>query len=133
MRFLIIMSAIFAYGTELWCAEPRHARHAMVVSGESRATDVGLAVLQSGGNALDAAVAVAFALGVTHTPMCGLGGGGHALARMADGRMAFFDFREQAPGTASRTMFLDQNGNLSPDAAAGWRFVAVPGTVRGLD
>src|SRR5262249_30080456 len=80
----------------VWGAQPLRAKHAMVTSGETNATEAGLSVLKSGGNAMDAAVAIAFVLGVTHSGMCGLGGGGYALVRMADGRAAFFDLRERA-------------------------------------
>src|SRR5690348_9404139 len=93
----------------VWGAQPYRAKHAMVVSGETNATDAGLAVLKSGGNAMDAAVAMGFVLGVTHSGMTGLGGGGYILVRMGDGRTTFFDFREQAPGRASRDMFLDRS------------------------
>lgn len=117
----------------LWSALPFRTRHAMVVSGQANATDTGVEVLKAGGNAMDAAIAMAFALGVTHSGMCGLGGGGHILVRMKDGRPAFFDFREQAPGKASRNMFLDANGHLSPDSLTGWRAAAVPGYVKGLE
>ena len=117
----------------LWSAQPQHARQAMVVSGDATATDAGLAVLKAGGNAMDAATAMAFVLGVTHSGMTGLGGGGYVLVRMHDGRTAFFDFREQAPGKASRDMFLDGHGNLSPDAVTGWRAAAVPGYVKGWE
>lgn len=105
----------------------------MVVTGEANATAIGVSVLESGGNAIDAAVAIGFALGVTHSGMCGLGGGGYVLVRMADGRTAFFDFRERAPGKASRDMFTGPDGKLSRDVVAGWRAAATPGTVRGLD
>jgi gamma-glutamyltranspeptidase/glutathione hydrolase len=118
---------------EMWSAQPLHARHAMVVSGDTFATDAGVAVLKAGGNAMDAATAMAFTLGVTHSAMTGLGGGGHILVRMSDGRTAFLDFREQAPGKASRDMFLDARGNLSPDAVTGWRAAAVPGYVKGWE
>src|SRR5437773_2589227 len=74
----------------LWPAQPQRARQAMVVSGDSAATDAGLTVLKAGGNAMDAATAMAFALGVTHSAMTGLGAGGHALVRMHDGRTSFF-------------------------------------------
>src|SRR6266700_8140470 len=121
---LVLMAGMLAWG-----AQPYRAKHAMVVSGETNATDAGLAVLKSGGNAIDAAVAMGFVLGVTHSGMTGLGGGGYVLVRMADGTTAFFDFREQAPGRASRDMFLDASGNLSPDSVVGWRAAAVPGNV----
>src|SRR5689334_18874671 len=78
--------------TSGWCAQPYRARHAMVVSGETNATDSGIAVLKAGGNAMDAAVAMGFVLSVTHSGMNGLGGGGYILVRMADGRTSFFDF-----------------------------------------
>ncbi len=117
----------------VWGAQPYRAKHAMVVSGETNATDAGLAVLKSGGNAMDAAVAMGFVLGVTHSGMTGLGGGGYILARMADGRTAFFDFREQAPGRATRDMFLDAAGRLSKDSVIGWKAAAVPGNVKGYE
>ena len=117
----------------VWGAQPYRARHAMVVSGETNATEAGVNVLKGGGNAIDAAIAMGFVLSVTHSGMCGLGGGGYVLLRMADGRTDFFDFREQAPGKASREMFLDASGNLSPDSVVGWRAAAVPGNVRGFE
>jgi gamma-glutamyltranspeptidase/glutathione hydrolase len=116
-----------------WGAQPYRARHAMVVSGQASASDAGLAVLKAGGNAMDAAVAMGFVLGVVHSGMCGLGGGGHIVVRMNDGRTAFFDFREQAPAKSSRDMFLDAQGNLSPDTLTGWRAAAVPAYVKGLE
>src|SRR5437879_2389322 len=117
----------------VWGAQPYRAKHAMVVSGETNATDVGLSVLKAGGNAMDAAVAMGFVLGVTHSGMTGLGGGGYILVRMADGRTDFFDFREQAPGSASRNMFLDASSNLSKDSVLGWKAAAVPGNVKGFE
>src|SRR5947209_2715363 len=117
----------------VWGAQPYRARHAMVVSGETNASEAGLATLKHGGNAMDAAVAIGFVLSVTHSGMCGLGGGGYVLLRMADGRTDFFDFREQAPGRSSRGMFLDASGHLSPDSVTGWRAAAVPGNVKGFE
>ena len=117
----------------VWGAQPYRARHAMVVSGEASATEAGVKVLQHGGNAMDAAVAIGFVLGVTHSGMTGLGGGGYILVRMADGRTNFYDFREQAPGKSSREMFLDAKGKLSPDSVVGWRAAAVPGNVKGFE
>jgi len=120
-------------GMLAWGAQPYRAKRAMVVSGETNATDAGLAVLKAGGNAMDAAVAMGFVLGVTHSGMTGLGGGGYILVRMADGRTNFFDFREQAPGRATREMFLDATGNLSTDSVVGWKAAAVPGQVKGFE
>ena len=117
----------------VWGAQPYRARHAMVVSGEASATEAGVTVLKHGGNAMDAAVAIGFVLGVTHSGMTGLGGGGYILLRMADGRTAFYDFREQAPGRSSREMFLDASGKLSQDSVVGWRAAAVPGNVKGFE
>jgi gamma-glutamyltranspeptidase/glutathione hydrolase len=114
-------------------SQPYRARHAMVVSGETHASEIGAQVLQCGGNAMDAAVAVGFALGVTHSGMSGLGGGGFLLVRLEDGRTSFFDFRERAPGKASRDMFLQADGSRSPESVTGWRAAAVPGNVRGFE
>ena len=105
----------------------------MVVAREPGATRVGLRVLQSGGNAIDAAVAVGFALAVTHPSAGNLGGGGFMLLRLADGRVTFLDFRERAPRAASRDMYLDVNGKVTGDSLVGYRASGVPGTVRGLE
>src|SRR5262249_61128395 len=81
--------------------QPLRARHGMVVAMEAIAADVGVSVLQKGGNAIDAAVAVGFALAVTHPFAGNLGGGGYMLIRFADGRTTFLDFREHAPARAA--------------------------------
>ena len=113
--------------------QPVHARHAMVVTVEPHATDIGVDVLKSGGNAIDAAVAVGFALAVTHPSAGNLGGGGFLLARFADGRTTFLDFRERAPAAASRDMYLDAAGKPTEDSITGYRASGVPGTVKGLE
>jgi gamma-glutamyltranspeptidase/glutathione hydrolase len=105
----------------------------MVVAEEPIAAEVGVSVLKAGGNAVDAAVAVGFALAVTYPTAGNLGGGGFLLARFSDGRKAFFDFRERAPQKASHDMYLDGAGNLTRDSVDGWRAPGVPGTVRGLE
>ena len=105
----------------------------MVVSGDPFATDVGVKVLQSGGNAIDAAVAVGFALAVTYPYAGNLGGGGFMLIRFADGRSTFIDFRERAPQAATRDMYLDTSGNPTRESVEGWRASGVPGTVRGFE
>lgn len=113
--------------------EPVRAKHGMVVAQEPLAADVGLAVLKSGGNAIDAAVAVGFALAVTH-PMAGnIGGGGFMLVRLADGRSAFLDFRERAPGKATRDMYIGPDGNATKDSIFGWRSSGIPGSVAGFE
>ena len=113
--------------------QPVRARHGMVVAMESIAADVGVSVLQKGGNAIDAAVSVGFALAVTHPFAGNLGGGGYMLIRLADGRTTFIDFREQAPEQASHDMYLDAAGNLTKASIEGWRSSGVPGTVRGFE
>jgi gamma-glutamyltranspeptidase/glutathione hydrolase len=113
--------------------EPVRARSAMVVTREAHATEVGIQTLKSGGNAVDAAVAIGFALAVTHPPAGNLGGGGFLLVRMADGRAAFLDFRERAPLAATRNMYLDENGHLRDWSRFGYLASGVPGTVKGLE
>src|SRR6478736_3796575 len=113
--------------------QPVRARHGMVVAMESIAADVGVSVLQKGGNAVDAAVAVGFALAVTHPFAGNLGGGGFMLIRFADGRSTFIDFRERAPEKASRDMYLDAQGNPTRESVDGWRSVVAPGSVRGIE
>ena len=105
----------------------------MVVAAEPFAAEAGLEILKQGGNAVDAAVAVGFALAVTYPQAGNLGGGGFMLIRMADGRAALVDYREAAPGAAHRDMYLDAEGNLIPQASTvGWRAAGVPGAVAGL-
>jgi gamma-glutamyltranspeptidase/glutathione hydrolase len=113
--------------------QPVHARKAMVVAQEPLAADVGVAVLKGGGNAIDAAVAMGFALAVTYPYAGNLGGGGFLLARFADGRTTFIDFRETAPAHSSRDMYLDTDGKLTKDSLIGWRASGVPGSVRGFE
>lgn len=114
-------------------AQPVRARKVMVVSREANATDAGVAVLRAGGNAIDAAAAVGFALAVTHPSAGNLGGGGFMLIRFADGRSTFIDFRERAPLQATRDMYLDKAGMPTRDSLLGWRAAGVPGTPRGLE
>lgn len=105
----------------------------MVATVEPHATEVGVAVLEQGGNAVDAAVAIGFALAVTHPSAGNLGGGGFMLVRLVDGRSTFIDFRERAPGAASKDMYLDSRGEPTKDSELGYRASGVPGTVRGLE
>ena len=125
---------LFALATGLLPArEPVRFKKAMVVAQEPVAADVGRAILKAGGNAVDAAVAVGFALAVTYPYAGNLGGGGFMLLRMADGRTGFIDFRERAPLSSTRNMYLDAAGNPTRDSVLGWRAAGVPGTVRGLE
>lgn len=106
----------------------------MVVSSHRLASKAGIDVLKSGGNAVDAAVAVAYALAVTFPEAGNLGGGGFMTIRFHDGRTAFIDFRETAPGAATATMFQDAKGNPVPmRSRRGYLAVGVPGTVSGLE
>ncbi len=115
-------------------ASPVGAGHAMVVTDQHLATLAGVDILKQGGNAIDAAVAVGYALAVTQ-PCCGnIGGGGFMTIHLADGRNLFLNFREKAPLKATPGMFLDAKGDVvtgrSTDTYLG---VGVPGTVMGLD
>lgn len=115
-------------------AEKVTARHGMVVSAQHLATDVGVEILKRGGNAVDAAVAVGYALAVVH-PCCGnIGGGGFMTLHLADGRNLFLDFREQAPHAATADMMQGANGDVvTGRSTRTWLAVGVPGTVMGLD
>ena len=105
----------------------------MVVSTSEVASRVGVAVMERGGNAVDAAVAVALALAVTFPQAGNLGGGGFMMIRRADGRVEVIDYRERAPAGAGRDMYLDEKGGVVKDASTvGYRAVGVPGTVAGL-
>src|SRR5712671_5412085 len=130
---LRIAGCVLLLAVSLLARQPVHSHNAMVVAQEPLATDVGLAVLKSGGNAIDAAVAVGFALAVTHPSAGNIGGGGFMLVRLADGRTTFIDFRERAPLAASRNMYLDASGKVTQDSVVGYRAAGVPGTVRGLE
>ena len=129
----MLASLLLAVSAPLWAAQPVRARHGMVVTHERHATEAGLKVLESGGNAIDAAVAVGFALAVTHPYAGNLGGGGFMLIRLADGRTTFLDFRERAPGAASRNMYLDASGKATQDSIVGYRASGVPGSVSGFE
>jgi gamma-glutamyltranspeptidase/glutathione hydrolase len=104
----------------------------MVVSGHVIASRVGRGVLKQGGNAVDAAVAVGFALAVVHPEAGNLGGGGFLIVRLANGTTQALDFREVAPLAASHDMFLDPSGRPGPGSLVGARSAGVPGTVAGL-
>lgn len=112
---------------------PVAGRNGMVASSEPLASQAGAKILRAGGNAVDAAVAVGFALAVTFPQAGNLGGGGFMLIRMANGNSIVVDYREQAPAAATRTMYQDKHGNLIPEASTtGARAAAIPGTVMGL-
>ena len=122
-----------SYGVEEDVFHPVRAQNGMVASVDAAATNVGVDILRQGGNAVDAAVAVGYALAVTHPQAGNLGGGGFMLIRLKDGRTTAIDFREMAPSAAGRDMFLDAQGNpdgkksLTSHLASG-----TPGTVAGF-
>ena len=113
---------------------PVAAKNGMVVSAQHLASSVGVEVLKQGGNAVDAAVAVGYALAVVYPAAGNLGGGGFMTLQLADGRKTFLDFREKAPLAATAGMYLDAAGNAIRQASThGHLAVAVPGTVAGLE
>ncbi|HEX7200492.1 MAG TPA: gamma-glutamyltransferase, partial [Dongiaceae bacterium] len=134
--FALLLAATLAAPLPLMAASlpPVEATHGMVVTAQSLASAVGVEILKKGGNAVDAAVAVGYALAVVH-PCCGnLGGGGFMLIHLAGGNDVVIDFRETAPLAATRDMYLDAAGNPMPGASTeGYKAVGVPGTVLGLD
>jgi gamma-glutamyltranspeptidase/glutathione hydrolase len=131
---LPVMLTTLLAAASAWYAAPARAPHAMVVTEQHYATQVGVDVLRHGGNAVDAAVAVGYALAVVD-PCCGnIGGGGFMLVRMHDGRERFIDFRERAPFRATPSLYQDKNGNVIPGLSTkGYLAVGVPGTVMGLE
>ena len=119
--------------TALASTAPVRAQHAMVVTVHAIASQVGADILQAGGNAVDASVAVGFALAVVHPPAGNIGGGGFMLIRMADGKTHFLDYREKAPAAATRDMYLDPQGNVIEGASEiGYKSIGVPGSVAGM-
>jgi len=126
-------AAPVSYGVGADTFHPVKAAHGMVASVDAIATDVGVKILEQGGNAVDAAVAVGYALAVTHPQAGNLGGGGFMLIRSASGTTTAIDFREVAPVRASRDMFLDAQGNAdSKKSLTSHLASGVPGTVAGF-
>jgi gamma-glutamyltranspeptidase / glutathione hydrolase len=117
-----------------WPKKAVRAEHGMVVTDEELGSRAGVEILKRGGNAVDAAVATAFALAVVEPAAGNIGGGGFMLIRLADGKTTFLDYRETAPGKATRDMYIGKDGKLDEEASViGYRSVAVPGTVAGLE
>jgi gamma-glutamyltranspeptidase / glutathione hydrolase len=116
-----------------WPREPVRAPHGMVATDEPLASEAGVEILKRSGNAVDAAVATAFALAVVEPSAGNIGGGGFMMVHLASGKTDFFDYREMAPGKATREMYIKPDGKLDELASViGYRSVAVPGTVAGL-
>jgi gamma-glutamyltranspeptidase/glutathione hydrolase len=117
-----------------WPQQAVRAEHGMVATDEELGSQAGVEILKRGGNAVDAAVATAFALAVVEPAAGNIGGGGFMLVRLADGRTTFFDYREVAPGKATRDMYIGADGKLDKELSViGYKSVAVPGTVAGLE
>jgi gamma-glutamyltranspeptidase / glutathione hydrolase len=116
--------------------DPVRARHGIVASINVVASRVGVDIMKRGGNAVDAAIAVAFALAVTHPAAGNLGGGGFMMIRLKNGKSTAIDYREMAPAAATRNVYLDKNGNVIEGEGGpieGYRASGVPGTVRGME
>lgn len=134
-RSLIAAAVIlFHFPVQAASQAPVAAENGMVVTAQHLATRVGVDVLKDGGNAVDAAVAVGYALAVVYPAAGNLGGGGFMTVQLADGRKTFLDFREKAPLAATADMYLDKQGNVIPEASSrGHLAVGVPGTVSGME
>jgi gamma-glutamyltranspeptidase / glutathione hydrolase len=141
MRFAFVHRTLLVSAVALACASahaasqaPVAAENGMVVTAQHLATRIGVDVLKDGGNAVDAAVAVGYALAVVYPAAGNLGGGGFMTIQLADGRKTFLDFREKAPLAATANMYLDKDGNVIKGASTiGHLAVGVPGTVSGLE
>jgi gamma-glutamyltranspeptidase / glutathione hydrolase len=115
---------------------PVRAAHGIVAATNEVASQVGVDIMKRGGNAVDAAIAVAFALAVTHPSAGNLGGGGFMMIRLRNGKTTAIDYREMAPAAATHNIYLDQNGNLiagEGGSLVGYRAAGIPGTVRGME
>ncbi len=130
---LALIFALCAQALAGTMVQPTHAAKAMVATVQGDASDAGVEIMKAGGNAVDAAVAVGFALAVTHPQAGNIGGGGFMLFRRPDGEVHFLDYREKAPSKASADMYLDKNGNVIEGMSTlGYKAIAVPGSVAGL-
>ena len=136
---VLILALVFAnapVATLAAAREPVRAKRGMVASTNEVASRVGVDIMRRGGNAVDAAIAVAFALAVTHPAAGNLGGGGFMMIRLKDGKTTAIDYREMAPLAAHRDVYLDKEGNVikgEGGSLIGYRAAGVPGTVRGME
>ena len=130
------LNASFVHTTKGVAREPVRAKHGIVASTNEVASRVGVDVLKRGGNAVDAAIAVAFALQVTHPAAGNLCGGGFMMIRLKNGKSTAIDYREMAPAAAHRDVYIDKDGKLiegEGGSLVGYRAAGVPGTVRGME
>ena len=133
MKKLIALALFIAVPLNAASRLPVRAKHAMVASVDGIASRIGADIMQRGGNAVDAAVAVALTLAVTWPEAGNLAGGGFMLIHKGDGSDEAIDYRERAPLSASRDMYLDANGNVIKDMSlVGYKASGVPGTIAGL-
>src|SRR5437868_8165156 len=130
----VFAGAVLCLSAQAASIAPAAAEHGMVVTAQHIASQIGVDVLKKGGNAVDAAVAVGYALTVVYPAAANLGGGGFMTLQLADGRKTFIDFREKAPLAATANMYLDSAGNVIKGASTkGHLAVGVPGSVAGLE
>jgi len=116
-----------------WPTQAVRASHGMIATDEELGSEAGVEIIKRGGNAVDAAVAVAFALAVVEPAAGNIGGGGFMLIRLANGKTTFLDYREVAPSKATRDMYIGKDSKLDEEASViGYKSIAVPGTVAGL-
>lgn len=133
MKRALIFVLFFTTTVHAASRAPVRARHGMVATVDAIASQVGVDILKKGGNAVDAAVAVGFALAVTWPSAGNLGGGGFMLIRTAEGKAEAIDYRERAPLAATRTMYLDESGKVIKGLSTEtYKAVGVPGTVAGM-
>jgi gamma-glutamyltranspeptidase / glutathione hydrolase len=141
-RNIVLLGACVAGAGALWSQPPAGAAslapvqggHGMVVTAQHLASQIGVEALRKGGNAIDAAVAVGYALAVTYPEAGNIGGGGFMTIRFKDGKSTFIDFREHAPIAATKTMYQDKEGNVIHGASTeGYLAVGVPGSVAGFE
>lgn len=136
MRRAVFYFFVFLLSSPCFAAylPPATGKSSMVVTPQHLATNVGVAILKNGGNAVDAAVAIGYALAVVH-PCCGnIGGGGFMLLHRSNGENIFLDFREVAPSSISSKLYLSHNGTVNPKKSRyGYLAVGIPGTVLGLN
>ena len=135
VSFVVAAAALWPWACDAASRPAVEAAHGVVVSSQHLASEIGADILKAGGNAVDAAVAIGYAQAVTNPCCANIGGGGFMVLHLAkDNRDVFINFRETAPAAATKTMYLDAAGQPIKGASLiGYRAVAVPGTVLGLD
>src|SRR5258707_1034080 len=122
------------HGAQGWPTQAVRASHGMVAADEQLGSEAGIEILKRGGNAIDAAVAVAFTLAVVEPAAGNIGGGGFMLIRLANGKTTFLDYCQGAPAKTTPDMYIGKNGKIEEeDSVIGYKLIAVPGNVAGLN